>query len=61
MAGGFRRLHTEKLHNLYYSPNITMVIKLRKMRWAGHVACMKEMRHAYNIFIEKSEETTQKT
>jgi hypothetical protein len=29
-----------KLHNLYYSPNIVRVIKSRRMRWVGYVACM---------------------
>jgi hypothetical protein len=38
VAGGWRRLHIKELHNLYTSPNITRVIKLRRMRWAGHVA-----------------------
>jgi hypothetical protein len=27
-----------------------LVIKSRRMRWAGHVARMREMRHAYRIF-----------
>jgi hypothetical protein len=43
VAGGRRRLHNEKLHNLYASPNIIRVIKLRRMTCAGHVACMEEM------------------
>jgi hypothetical protein len=30
--GGWRKLHNEKLHNLYASPDINRVIKLRKMR-----------------------------
>jgi hypothetical protein len=45
VAGGWRRLHKEELHNLYISTNI-QVIKSRMMRWAGHVACMGEMRNA---------------
>jgi len=31
-------LHNEGLNDLYSSPNIVRVIKLRRMRWAGHVA-----------------------
>jgi hypothetical protein len=32
MTAGWRRLHNEKLHKLYASPNIIRVIKSRKMR-----------------------------
>jgi len=35
----WRKLHNEEL-NLYCSPNIVRVIKLRRMRWVGHVAHM---------------------
>jgi hypothetical protein len=38
----WRRLHNEKLNDLYSSSNI--VIKTRRMRWAGHVAHMGEER-----------------
>jgi hypothetical protein len=34
------RLHNEKFHNLYASPNIIRVMKLRGIRWVGHVAHM---------------------
>jgi hypothetical protein len=53
VAGGWRRLHNEKLHNLYTSPNIIWVIKSRRVRWAGYVARMGEMRNAYNILVGK--------
>jgi hypothetical protein len=57
LTGGWeKKLHCEELHNLYSSPIIIRVLKSRKMSWAGHVACMEEMRNAYKIFIEKSEE-----
>jgi hypothetical protein len=31
------------------------VIKLKRMRWAGHVECMGERRGAYRILVEKPE------
>jgi hypothetical protein len=35
-----RKLHNEELHDLYSSPSIIRIIKLRRMRWSGHVARM---------------------
>jgi hypothetical protein len=34
----WRRLHNGELNDLYCSPNIALVIKSRRMRWAGHLA-----------------------
>jgi hypothetical protein len=31
------------------------MIKSRRMRWAGHVARMRERRNAYRIFVGKPE------
>jgi len=39
------KLHNEELNDLYCSPNIVQVIKLRRMRWVGHVAHMGERRN----------------
>jgi hypothetical protein len=36
----WRKLNNDELHSLYSSPNIVRVSKSRKLRWAGHVACM---------------------
>jgi hypothetical protein len=53
VAGGWRRLHNGELHNRYASPNTIMVIESRRMRWAGHVACMGDIRSAYKILAGK--------
>jgi hypothetical protein len=55
VTGEWRRLHNEKLNDLYSSPNIIWVIKLRRMRWAGHVARMGEGRGAYRILVGRPE------
>jgi hypothetical protein len=54
VVGSWRRQHNEELHNLYTSPNIIRVIKLR-MTLVGHVAHMGEMTNEYKILVRKSE------
>jgi hypothetical protein len=48
-------LEGEELHNLYSSPSIIKMIKSRMMRWARHVARMREKRNAYRILVGKPE------
>jgi hypothetical protein len=55
VMGGWRKLHNEELHGLYSSPSIIRVIKARRMRWAGHVARMGEVRSASNILVGRPE------
>jgi hypothetical protein len=55
VTGEWRRLHNEELNDLYSSPNIIRVIQSRRMRWAGHVACMGEGRGAYRILVWRPE------
>ena len=58
VRGEWRRLHNEELNVLYSSPNIARVIKLRRMRWAGHVARMGEERGTYKVLVGKPEGKT---
>jgi hypothetical protein len=55
VTGGWRKLHNEELHGLYSSPSIVRVIKARRMRWAGHVARIEEVRGAYKILVGRFE------
>ena len=49
------RLNNEELNNLYSSSNIVWMIKLRRMRRAGHVARMGEEREEYRVLVGKPE------
>jgi hypothetical protein len=44
VTGEWRKLFNEELNDLYCTPNIFLVMKSRRMRWAEHVACMGERR-----------------
>ena len=49
VTGEWRKLHNEELNDLYSSSIIGQVKKLRRMRWAGHVACVGESRGVYRV------------
>ena len=55
VTGEWRKLRNEELNGLYCSPIIIQVIKLRRMRWAGKVACMGERRVVYRVLAGKPE------
>jgi hypothetical protein len=50
-----RKLHNEELRDLYSSSSIIRIIKSRRMRWAGHVACIGEKRNAYRLLVGNPE------
>ena len=51
VTGEWRKLHNEELCDLYCSPNIIRVIKLRRKKWAWHVARMGEWRDAHRVLV----------
>ena len=55
VTGEWIKLQNEELNDLYCSPNIVRVIKLRRMRWAMHVARMGEMRGVNRALVGKPE------
>jgi hypothetical protein len=55
VTGEWRKLHSEKLHNMYSSPDIIRQIKSRRMWWAGHVARMGEDIKVYKVLVGKLE------
>ena len=51
--GEWRRFHNDEIHSLYRSPNIVRVVKSRRLRWAGHVARMEEVKSSFKILTGK--------
>jgi hypothetical protein len=55
LAGEWRKLHNEKLNDLYPLPNNVRVVKSKRMRWAGNVVRMGEDRGVHRMLVEKPE------
>jgi hypothetical protein len=55
VTGKWRKLHKEELNDLYSLPNIVRVVKLRRMRWAGHVAHMGVDRGVHRVLVGNPE------
>jgi hypothetical protein len=56
LFGDWRKLHNKELNDLYSLTNIVVVVvKSRRMRWAGHVARMGEERRVHRLLVGKPE------
>jgi hypothetical protein len=49
ITGGWKKLFKDELHKWCSSPNIIMIIKSRRMRWAGHIS--HKIRNAYKVLL----------
>ena len=49
VTGEWRRLDNKELYAPYFSPNIILEIKSRRLRWAGLVARMLDIKGAYGV------------
>jgi hypothetical protein len=54
-VAGLGKRHSEELCDLYSSSDIVRMIKLRRMRWAVHVARMGSMKNTCKILLGKPE------
>ena len=48
VTGEWRKLHNEELNDLYSSCNF---VRMRRMRWAGHVARVEGGRGVHNVLV----------
>jgi hypothetical protein len=55
VTGEWRKLHNKELQDLYSSPSIIRIFKIRRMSWVGHVAQMGEKRNTYRLLVGKTE------
>jgi hypothetical protein len=51
VIGEWRKLHKDELYALYFTPNIIRLIKSIRMRWTGHVACMRDGEGSYRVVV----------
>jgi len=54
VTGEWRKLHNEERNDLY-STNIVRVMKIRRTRWAGHVARVGDRRGVFRVLVGKPE------
>ena len=55
VTGEWKKLHNERLNDLYCSLNIVRVMKPRIMRRAGHVACKGKRRGVHRVLVRRPE------
>ena len=55
VTGEWRKLQNEELNDLYYSSNVVRVIKLRRMKWVGHIAYVGEKKGVHRVLVGKLE------
>jgi hypothetical protein len=55
VTGEWRRLNNGQLNDLYPSPNIIWVMKLRRIKCVGHVAWMGDSRGAFRVLVRRSD------
>ena len=53
--GEWRKQRNKELYDLYCLPSVLWVIKSRRMRWAGHVARIRERRGVYRVLMGRPE------
>jgi hypothetical protein len=58
VASGYSEM-AKAFRNLYSSANTVRAVRSRRMRWVRHVARVKEMINAQNIFLGKPKTQTQ--
>jgi hypothetical protein len=55
VTGDGRKLYNKELDNLYCLPSVVGMIKSRRVRFTGHVACMGENINESGILVGKPE------
>jgi len=55
VTGGWRKLDNKELRNLYTSPHVTKIIKLRNRRWVEQEKRMRGKRNAHRILVRRYE------
>jgi len=55
VIGDWKKLHSEELHDLYYSPNIIWVVKSKGLKWVEHGAYRGQKKNFSSCLVWKPE------
>jgi hypothetical protein len=55
VAGDWRNVHHEGLHDMYCSANVIEIIRVRRMRWVGHAAHVVEKSNTCRDLAKRTE------
>ena len=55
VTGDWKKLHSEELHDLYYSPNIIWVVKSKRIIWVEYVAHRGQNKNSNGFLVGKPE------
>jgi hypothetical protein len=55
VTGEWRRLYNKELYDLYSPPVVIWVVESRRIRWMGHVACVRDWRDDCRVLVERPE------
>jgi hypothetical protein len=56
VTGEWRKLHNEEVNALYSLPTIVQVMELRRISWAGHLACIGRRQVFTGFWLENLRE-----
>lgn len=55
VTGDWKKVHSDELRDLYYSPNVIWVVKSKRIKWVEHVAHTGQKKNSNRFLVGKPE------